>query len=448
MEVFGAFPVAVKVQNAGCAGDVISFYLIGDNPNNLWDFGDGHTGVATEHMLIAGNGGNFPVTFIKHAYAFNGTYKVKLTLTNHCGKSATDSLTAIIGGSLLVNGQLNTSPPPFTTCAAIDFVAFGGATYKFNFGDGNILTTSSPTASHIYATQGNYVTSVLVTNGCTNSASYSLPVNVNGAGGPALNIFSSANPSCLGNDGNATVNATGGQAPYTYSWDNGATTTTATGLSAGTYVLTVTDNLGCPNFIPVTLNNPAPIVLGAPTTKANCGVANGTATVTITSGGNSPYHYLWTSGSTTATATGLAYGSYMVTVTDVNGCTASKNISISEVNTGTVAVNSITNTSCNGGSNGVIDINVAGGNPPFVYAWSNGATTQDASNLAAGTYSVLVTDNGSCKATFNASVGQPTAIVAGNAPVAPTCGNFDGKASANATGGYFSLYLFVGFQCC
>jgi len=423
--------------DAGCVGDIISFYFMGYNPNNLWNFGDTTTGVATQQMLVyGGDGSSFPVTFIKHAYAHYGPKTVKLTLTNHCGNSTTDSTHINIGGSLLVNGSLNISPPPYTTCSSIDFVAFGGATYLFDFGDGNILNTSSPTASHIYATQGNYVVSVLVTNGCGNSASYTIPVNVSGVGGPTINISSSANPTCLGNDGHATVSVTTGQAPYSYLWDNGQTTSTATGLSAGTFVATVTDNIGCPNSVPVTLSNPAPIVLASSTTQANCGVSNGTATIGVTSGGNSPYHYLWSSGSTSTTATGLSYGSYAVTVTDVNGCTASKHISISELNTATVSVNTITNASCNGGSNGVIDINVSGGNPPFVYAWSNGATTQDASNLAAGTYSVLVTDNGSCKATYIASVSQPPTIAATTSVVtAPTCGNFDGKATANVSGG-------------
>ncbi|MBI4946420.1 MAG: PKD domain-containing protein, partial [Bacteroidetes bacterium] len=423
--------------DAGCAGDVITYYFMGYNSNNLWDFGDGNTGVATQQMLVAGgDGGTFPVTIIKHAYATTGTKKIKLTLTNHCGNSTTDSTTIKIGGGLLVKGSLNISPPPYTTCSSIDFIAFGGANYQFDFGDGNTLSTSSPSASHTYAAQGNYVISVLVTNGCGNSASYSLLASVSGVGGPSVDILSSSNPSCLGNDGQATVEVTTGQVPFSYLWDNGQTTSTATGLSAGTYVVTVTDNMGCPSSVPVTLSDPAPIVLSASSTQSGCGLSTGTATIGVTSGGTSPYYYSWSNGSTSSTATGLSYGSYPVTVTDANGCTASQNISVSELNTASVSVNSITDISCNGGSTGVIDINVTGGSPPFAYAWSNGATTQDISNLSAGTYSVLVSDAGSCVATYIATVSQSAAIVASTSVVtSPTCGNFDGKASVSVTGG-------------
>ncbi|HEY4798125.1 MAG TPA: PKD domain-containing protein, partial [Bacteroidia bacterium] len=107
--------------SAGCANDVITFYFFGNYPNNLWDFGDGYTGVATQQMLIlGGDGGTYPVTIIKHAYSANGTKKVKLTLTNHCNRSTTDSTTITIGGNLLVNGSLNISPPPYTTCTPVN----------------------------------------------------------------------------------------------------------------------------------------------------------------------------------------------------------------------------------------------------------------------------------------------------------------------------------------
>lgn len=424
---------------AGCAGDAIIFYFMGDAANNVWDFGDGNTGTATEHVLIDGGDGVFPVTIIKHVFGANGSYNVSLTLTNNCGNSVTDSISINIGGNQVVNGELVTSPPPYTTCAPIDFLAFGGANYAWNFGDGATLSSSSPTASHTFSTDSIYVVTVVITNGCGNSATYSKSVNVNGAGGPAVTLTSSTSPTCGGgNNGSATISVANGQEPYTYLWNdpNAQDSATVTNLTPGIYYATVTDNIGCASTFAVSISNPAPVILSTTSTQSACGSATGTATVSVTSGGTAPFTYLWTGGSTAATATGLSYGLYTVAVTDFNGCTSSANVSVSEVNTATITLNTVTDAGCNGGSDGAVNITIAGGTAPFIYAWSNGAITQNLSNIPAGTYSLLVTDAGSCKATFNATVGQADSISVSVTPVvSPTCGNFDGSTTASVTGG-------------
>lgn len=426
---------------AGCAGDAIVFYFMGDAANNVWDFGDGQTGTATEHVLIDGGDGSFPITIIKHVFAANGTYTITLTLTNNCGNSVTDSFTVNIGGNQIVNGDMVTSPPPFTTCGSIDFLAFGGSSYAWNFGDGSTLNSPSPTVSHTFSTQGVYVVTVVITNGCLNTATYSKSVNVNGVGGPSISLLTSTNPNCVnGTDGSATVSVTDGQAPYTYLWDDqGAqTTATASGLAPGVYYATVTDNIGCASDFAVSITNPAPIVLSSTSTQSACGLTTGSATVSVTSGGTAPFTYLWNGGSTAATATNLGYGLKTVTVTDFVGCTSTANVSVSEVNTPTITLGSVTNSACygNGSANGAITIAITGGTTPYTYAWSNSATTQNLSNLVAGTYSLLVTDGSNCKATFNATVGEPDSLkVVAASTVSPTCGNFDGAAKATVTGG-------------
>lgn len=426
---------------AGCAGDAIVFYFMGDAAANLWDFGDGQTGIATEHVLIDGGDGAFPVTIIKHVFAANGPYTITLTLTNNCGNSVTDSFSIIIGGNQIVNGELVTSPPPFTTCGSIDFLAFGGLSYAWNFGDGATLSSPSPTVSHTFSTQGVYVVTVLITNGCGNTATYSKSVNVNGVGGPSISLLSSTNPNCVnGTNGSATVSVTDGQAPYTYLWDDqGAqTTATASGLAPGVYYATVTDHIGCASDFAVSITNPAPIVLASTSTQSACGLTTGSATVSVTSGGTAPFTYLWNGGSTAATATNLGYGLKTVTVTDFLGCTRTVNVSVSEVNTPTIALTSVTNSACygNGSANGAINIAITGGTTPYSYAWSNSATTQNLSNLVAGTYSLIVTDGSNCKATFNATVGEPDSLkVVVASTASPTCGNFDGSAKATVTGG-------------
>ena len=95
------------------------------------------------------------MTVIKHAYSAIGTYVVKLTLTNACGKSTTDSLTIIISDNFLVDGGLILEPPAttgnYTTCSNINMIAFGGTSYDWDFGDGGTLTTISPTISHVFS---------------------------------------------------------------------------------------------------------------------------------------------------------------------------------------------------------------------------------------------------------------------------------------------------------
>ena len=427
-------------EYAGCSGDAIIFYFIGNAANNVWNFGDGNSGTAAEHMLIfGGEGESYPVTIIKYSYAANGTYTVSLTLTNGCGKSTTGSMVIKIGGNQLVNGDITTSPPPFSTCAPINFIGFGGATYAWDFGDGTSLNTTSPTVSHTFSSAGVYAVSALITNGCGNSATYSKSVSVSGVGGPAVVLSSSVTPTCVGSsNGSATVNVTSGQMPYTYLWNDtqAQTAAAATGLHAGIYNAVVTDGFGCPTNLIVQLYDPAPVVLSHSTTSTACGSATGTAAISVTSGGSTPYTYSWSNGGTAASTSGLALGIYNVQVTDSKGCSASSNVSISEASSATVTLTSSSNPNCNAGANGSINITVAGGTPPYVYAWSNGSTVQDPAGLMAGSYSVLITDNGSCKATFNTSISQPTAVVAATSVVtAPTCGNFDGKATVSASGG-------------
>lgn len=441
--------------NVGCPGDAIVFYFFGSNPNNVFNFGDGFSATATEQMVVyGGDGGIIPVTFAKHAYSAAGTYSVTLTLTNNCNNSATDTMLITIGNNSLVNGSLETSPPPYATCNEIDFIAFGGSTYTWDFGDGfPVFSTSSPTASHTYSSAGIYVASVFVTNGCGNSATYTRSIEINSIGGPSVSLNSSSNPTCYGgSDGNASVLVTSGQSPFAYLWSdaNMQTSPSATGLPAGIYHVTVTDDIGCSSTFSITINNPAPIVLSDTSTLATCGQQDGTATVNVVSGGTGPFTYQWSSGGNAATEDSLGWGNYSVLVTDANGCTSSANASVSENGAAAVSLNSVTDAICNATATGSIDINVTGGNPPYTYSWSTGATTQDVSNMAAGTYSVIVMDASGCKSVLSASVSEPIAIVVSTSVVqAPTCSNFDGQASASPENGnppYTYLWTNAGNQ--
>ena len=142
---------------------------------------------------------------------------------------------------------------------------------------------------------------------------------------------------CYGNaTGVATATPAGGTAPYSYLWDDASaqTTAVASGLEAGTYTVTITDARGCTTTCSVTITEPAnPLTCTAvETTSVDCyGNATGVATATP-AGGTAPYSYLWddASAQTTAVASGLAAGTYTVTITDARGCTTTCSVTITE----------------------------------------------------------------------------------------------------------------------
>ncbi|MCD6367234.1 MAG: right-handed parallel beta-helix repeat-containing protein, partial [Bacteroidales bacterium] len=146
--------------------------------------------------------------------------------------------------------------------------------------------------------------------------------------------FTTTDVSCYGfNDGVIDLTVIGGSSPYTFNWSNGATTEDISGLGAGNYSVTVTDDFGCTNNDNVTITEPTQLIISVTTTDETCsGSCDGSATV-ITSGGTPPYSYLWSSGQNTVTISNLCAGAYLVTVTDANGCS---NTTIVAVNTGTV----------------------------------------------------------------------------------------------------------------
>lgn len=203
--------------------------------------------------------------------------------------------------------------------------------------------------------------------------------------------------------GTIDLTISGGSPNYVFSWAHGATTEDLSGLGAGTYAVTVTDDEGCSMDFSFEINEPDPVdVSGTPTDLA-CNAADGDPTGAIdlvVSGGTPPYTYAWSNGATTQDLTGLAAGTYDVVVTDANSCTNGASFTLDQPQAMdlTADLGDLSCNSANGSADASIDLTVQYGTPPYTYVWSNGETTQDLSNLPAGTYDVVVTDANNCTA--------------------------------------------------
>jgi len=247
-------------------------------------------------------------------------------------------------------------------------------------------------------------------------------------------------PSCGGaNTGSAYMSYAGGTTPVSFIWSNGPTTQSDPGLFDGTYNITATDANGCTVHSSISIAEPTTMIITATITNATCNQSTGSIAASVT-GGATPYTFAWntTPAQTTATATGLAAATYIVTVTDNNHCTASASFSVSQPPSGMTATVAVTNVKCNGQSTGAISTTASGGSPPYSYDWSNTSTTSSISSLAAGVYSVTINDQSGCGYVIDTSITQPTALaVSVNATniscPAPSTGNIVAMVTGGTT---------------
>lgn len=361
-----------------------------------------------------------------------GTYSVTITDANACSKTITGIVVGGPAAALIVT-------PVAQTNILCNGSATGSATVTSTGGTGTHTYLWSPTggtaATATGLTAGTYTVTVKDANLCQTTQSFTIiePAALTASASAQTNVACNG-----GTTGSATVSATGGTGSYTYSWSpSGGTAATASGLTAGTYTVTVTDANLCFTTQSFTITQPPVLSATTAATSVSCfGGSNGTASVTV-SGGTPGYTYAWAPlGGNSATITGRPAGTYTCTITDANGCTLVKTITINTpaALSGTI---SKTDVSCNGGTNGVATVTALGGVGGYTYSWSpTGGTAATASGLTAGTYTVTITDANTCSTTASITIIQPSALSAVTSQTNVLCnGGATGTATVTASGG-------------
>ena len=343
-------------------------------PPFFLDWGTGNTVSDTSNFSIA-----LPV----------GTHSI--TVTDGRMESDTVSVTITSSPAITANAVAFPVNCANSTGGTASVEAIGGTgTFSFAWAnpDG---TNAGSTASINGLAEGNYTVTVTDALGCT--AVDAVEVLPQGSLTLGINIQP---VTCPGDsDGTATVQPIGGTMPFAWLWQGGQTTPTIDGLSGGSYAVTVTDALGCTGDLDFTINPPTAIDINFITVEPDCNGGLGSASATA-SGGSPGYEFDWDNGANTASVM-LPAGPHTVTVTDAHGCTAIDTISLDEPPLLEANVTPQPAALCDGSSDGSIAVNAGGGTGP--YTW--GGTL---ANLAAGTYTVTVTDANGCTATATASI--------------------------------------------
>ena len=358
-----------------------------------------------------------------------GTYTVTVSDVNGCTSTAVATISepaqSLTTKSVLSNpikcGQANGS---------IAVSALGG-TSPYSYAWSNGATDSLVTGLNT----GSYTLTITDAQNCQLNdtiAVDSIPV-------PQAIFRKFSNVSCYGGvDGSLNVFTFNGTPNFNYSWSTGYTgSANLTGISAGTYSVTVTDANGCTSAAFAQVSQPkAPLTIASNNIQSpNCNSSNGSISVQVT-GGTPGYIYSWSNNATDSVISNVGTSTYSVIVTDTKGCTTQASFTPQAVPVPVISFTSVTNPSCNGSNDGFVIASVQNGLPGYQYQWSDGKTTADQlKNIGAGSYSVTITDNSGCTATNSIDISQPTAIsIQLNQHVA-TCSQPNGSVIATVAGG-------------
>ena len=369
---------------------------------------------------IATSGGTSPYTYLwdntplsttqNISNLCEGTYTVTIKDAHSCEVSKSWTISA--PDKLDATGHVTDAlcHDEFNCTGKIDITPVGGTTpYTYEWSTDPASTTQN--ISGLCSSTTPYYVTITDAHGCTTVKDWVVnqPGQVSYEG-------QQTDVTCKGAcNGTITELITiGGTAPYTYQWDNGLTTKDLTGLCVGTYKLTVTDFHSCDARSEFVITEPKLLTVLPTAVIVDALCFNGTGgsiDITVT-GGTVPYTYLWNNHATTEDISGLTPGWYTVNVTDYNSCPASNSFYVGEPPILTVT-GAAKDALCNQSCDGYINIAPSGGTAPYTYLWDNTprSTTQNISNLCAGTYTVTIKDAHSCEVVGSWPVSAPAPLV-------------------------------------
>jgi len=299
----------------------------------------------------------------------------------------------------------------------------GTAPYNFIWNDG----TTGLLRNNLSA--GTYNVTITDAQACTDTKSFTLDNVV----ADILISEQITNANC-NTQGSISLNPTGGQIPYAYTWSNGQTSNSII-ANADTYNVTVTDADGCMTNDSFTIaSSGTAITLSIQSTNANCD--NLGSAIISTSGGQAPFTYLWSDGLQGENRSDLPIDTYTITVTDANGCTAQQSVTIAGGG-GPLNLVEIGNPStCEGGTGSAL-VSTTGGDGNYTFTWSNGADTPQINNLSPGNYTATVTDSNGCSGVTSVEIADEEFSIDCIIPQNATCGVEDGEVlvkTLNETG--------------
>jgi len=374
-----------------------------------------------------------------------GTYNVTLTDANGCSKVQTVLINQPSAGlTAMISNSTNVSCFGGNNGNATVSAAGGTSPYSYSWGTSPIQTLATATG----LIEGLYNVTVTDANGCKTSTAVTItePAGMSAAISAQTNVFCSGNST-----GSAKVTATGGTAPYIYSWNTTPiqTSDVALNLPKGTYVVTVSDAKGCATTTQATITEPNGIVTAiASQTNVNCFGNNTGAVTVLASGGTGIFTYSWDTipVQTSLNATGLIAGTYHLTVTDANNCSKIQRVNIMQPDDISIITDLEKDITCFNAANGEIKITITGGTLNYNYSWTKDgisyATTDDISNLSPGIYKVTVSDANNCNpktATFTITEPAVLAVSLTSQTNILCYGESTGAVEIAVVGGTFAL---------
>jgi hypothetical protein len=448
-------------------GDVVDS-IFGGNPNVYWGFTGGTGGSDNQQEVCVGNSylnnlrdttvcaGNSVTLTAKGGASYSwspgtglnidtggtviATPKVTTTYTvsikNACGIISTDSTTVTVNPqpTVVMGAPFNILCGGASTGSATVIASGGTTPYTYTWMPSG---GSNATASDLSA--GTYTVIVNDANGCTGTSGIAT-VTITQPVPLTDSLVVSNTISCNSSTGSASIYVTGGTGAYTYLWSpGGGTTSSETGLTNGTYTVTVTDATGCtasPAAI-FTINQPEKLIISIASRTTLACQEYGYITAHAATGGVPPYIYSWTpsGGTNLTTISTLSAGSYTITVTDSNGCTATASYAMIYPPHLGATSSLVQGLTCEDGKNGIVTSTATGGIAPYSYSWyPSGGTNATESGLSAGTYTVTVTDSSGCTASAAVTITDPTGMTITNYST-PQSGPCNGLASVAVSGG-------------